>query len=400
MALMLPTLLLGSLSCTEERVSDQWGPLQVTYSVEGGTAYTDKVLTGVASIHHPSDVSVTFVDWSWTVDGVPSGVNNQNVMPVLTTKHEIWQVSARAEYGTGVTDPSFSREFEIQNSPPVLGSVIILPPPPPGVPFFQRCSDTDLSVSTSSSDADNDPVTLTYQWFVNSTPSLTTPVLPVAFFAVGDVVEVTVLPNDGEEDGASASSAPATIVLCPQPASASGGSTSTSSSGRITHVEPVSTVPLASAVGAVSVAAPVQGGRRIGINESNVCSIDADGSLRCNGQEEHGLTSPPEGAFSHVSIEIDYACAIRVDDGSVQCWGEPLVDAGQLSSPEGAFAHIDLAAESACGLRATGEITCWGDDSVGQSSPPEGQFLQLEVSDSYGCAMAADDELICWGLVE
>ncbi len=136
----------------------------------------------------------------------------------------------------------------------------------------------------------------------------------------------------------------------------------------------------------------------VSISESSACSIAADGSLECTGGEEFGLTKPPAGGYSQVVVEVDYACAIRADDRSIQCWGQPPAELGLLAPPAGPFGKIDLGIEAACGLREAGEIACWGDDAFGRTTGPGGLFVDLDVSDTYSCAIAADGLVSCWGL--
>jgi hypothetical protein len=258
---------------------------------------------------------------------------------------------------------------------------------------------------------------------VNGTPVATTSTLPPSFFIVGDRVVVRVTANDGEVDGPTATSPAATIIMCTPPAALSSGSGSMSTFQRdpsVRSIPSAADLSLALAAAASEARSPVARGAAesegtagssgsaepfpsqspLSISETNVCSIGTDGSLYCSGSEDTGLTSPPEGAFSQVKVELDYACAIRSSDGSIACWGEPLVDVGQLSPPEGSFSQIDLALDVACGVRASGEIACWGDETLGLSSPPEGRFTHLDVSDSYACAIRADGEVRCWGPLE
>ena len=63
----------------------------------------------------------------------------------------------------------------------------------------------------TTSDDDGDLVTVAYQWFVNSVPVSTSETLPPSFFAEGDLVEVEITPNDGDEDGETEVPSPVTI---------------------------------------------------------------------------------------------------------------------------------------------------------------------------------------------
>jgi alpha-tubulin suppressor-like RCC1 family protein len=52
----------------------------------------------------------------------------------------------------------------------------------------------------------------------------------------------------------------------------------------------------------------------------SACGIRADNTLSCWGPNDQGLTTPPDGAYRHVSVGMSHACAVRTDD-SVVCWG-------------------------------------------------------------------------------
>jgi alpha-tubulin suppressor-like RCC1 family protein len=54
----------------------------------------------------------------------------------------------------------------------------------------------------------------------------------------------------------------------------------------------------------------------------SACGLRADASLLCWGSNDDGLTTPPKGAYRHVSVGMSHACAVRTDD-SVVCWGSP-----------------------------------------------------------------------------
>ena len=54
-----------------------------------------------------------------------------------------------------------------------------------------------LSLSFQSSDADNDALTENIEWYVNQAMVSTTPMLPLASYAVGDEVMAKVTADDG-----------------------------------------------------------------------------------------------------------------------------------------------------------------------------------------------------------
>ena len=83
------------------------------------------------------------------------------------------------------------------NNPPEVSGVSISPEP--------AFTNEVISVSSSTSDADGDSVTLSYSWLVNGQAiSETSQTLSgTSSFDKGDQIQVSVTPNDGTEDGAS-----------------------------------------------------------------------------------------------------------------------------------------------------------------------------------------------------
>lgn len=51
-----------------------------------------------------------------------------------------------------------------------------------------------------------------------------------------------------------------------------------------------------------------------------VCGLRSGGSIECFGSGASGVTSPPAGSFTQVSVGGDFACALE-EGGRVQCWG-------------------------------------------------------------------------------
>ena len=94
-----------------------------------------------------------------------------------------------------------SPAITIQDAPPVVTSVSLTPLDPTIASTMQ--------VSVQASDADGDPVSLTYQWYVNgnSVSDQTGDSFSCASYKHGDMVYVIVTPSDGEKNGVSIASA-------------------------------------------------------------------------------------------------------------------------------------------------------------------------------------------------
>ncbi len=128
------------------------------------------------------------------------------------------------------------------------------------------------------------------------------------------------------------------------------------------------------------------------------------------------------GAVDELEVGTRIAC-VRVG-GSVQCWGEngnhqtgEITTTTDQSLPVtvlGLADAIDIAVGEghACALRATGVVSCWGDDAVGQLGDNDGDttdsavpvdvtglpagILQIVAGQDHTCALAAGD-VYCWG---
>ncbi len=151
------------------------------------------------------------------------------------------------------------------------------------------------------------------------------------------------------------------------------------------------------------------------------CGIDEDGAALCDWSASFAsdLSVPPGETFTALSAGYHFACGIRAEDGSVQCWGdegaEPCVlgpAAGQLAAPPGRFVAISSRSYSSCAVEENGAVQCWGageagDDpaascgdilhNYGQSVPPEGSFQTVSVASFHSCGVRTDGSLACWG---
>ncbi len=92
-----------------------------------------------------------------------------------------------------------------RNSPPVMVSVTITPDP--------AYTDSDLTANPTATDNDGDEITYTYQWHKNGADinGANKSTLNSNRFSKGDVITVTVTPNDGNVDGDPMTSDPLVI---------------------------------------------------------------------------------------------------------------------------------------------------------------------------------------------
>jgi hypothetical protein len=396
--LALALVLLAGLLACEEPEEPTAASISANVSPFGAITTTQFDLIGGGQLRHPDgsdfDSEDIIWDWSWKVDGVDAGITDQTVPFGTTVKHQTWEVSVLADYGDGFVGPATAEKL-IRNFRPQVTPVIGPGTAPARIPVG-----TLITVDENDFDADEDPLTFTYVWTVNGIFAGTDPTLDSSPYKSGDTIRVSVVANDGEEDGVTGIARP-NRRLGP-PALAALAQALVDETQATTGSESIASGSSAAARSELAGASVVGSAAEvwISIGDLNVCSIDADGTLLCTGVEEFELNESPAGAFAQVAVQADYGCAIRREDRAIACWGAPLDELGQLEAPEGAFSQIALAAGTGCGLRISGEIACWGDDSLGQASPPEGRFARLDLADTYGCAIDAYGLSTCWGELE
>jgi cysteine-rich repeat protein len=129
------------------------------------------------------------------------------------------------------------------------------------------------------------------------------------------------------------------------------------------------------------------------------------------------------GAVDELEVGTRFAC-VRVG-GTVQCWGEngnsqtgnggTTTDQSLPVTVQQLADAVDVAVGEghACALRATGVVSCWGDDAVGQlgdndmdttdsaipvdvTGLPAGGATQIVTGQDHTCALASG-EVYCWG---
>ena len=196
---------------------------------------------------------------------------------------------------------------------------------------------------------------------------------------------------------------------------------------------------------------------------SHTCGLTEDGEIRCIGLDRYGADVPPDNmpcrqissgsvlhrlkqdgtvdsigavveygersyyvfsmiptsdvAFLQVDADIDYACGITEDKGTIICWkqaiDEALVNDLILEEyyehydwrfdetlpdvpPNGGFVSLSVSGSSGCALRPDGRMQCWG---FGDSGNPSGDMPLAQLSIDGGLLCGIDQEGIshCWG---
>jgi alpha-tubulin suppressor-like RCC1 family protein len=127
-----------------------------------------------------------------------------------------------------------------------------------------------------------------------------------------------------------------------------------------------------------------------------VCALTAEHAVWCAGQAgQTNFHSPSEMKSLHghaleVSVGDQLACA-RLDDGTVECWGQSWDGSGAtLSQPTpvagvSGATQISVGAGHACAVVADGNVRCWGANTSGQLGAPVSDFEAAAVRAALGC---------------
>jgi len=165
------------------------------------------------------------------------------------------------------------------------------------------------------------------------------------------------------------------------------------------------------------------------------CAVSGDGLVYCfgsNGYNKAGdgswytaKTTPTQvlGVTDAVAIATgaEHSCAV-LSSGSVSCWGhngykqlgnnssvQSSASPVQVSSLSDAIA-IDAGTYSTCVLRASGNVSCWGNNGLGQlgdgtmttrATPVDVSGIATATAiargSNHSCALLADGTVACWG---
>jgi len=157
--------------------------------------------------------------YTWYQDGLERGDLREDTVPAsLTTKGELWEIEVTPSDGK-VDGAVGAAATTIDNTAP--NATVELSPAMP-------VAEDDLEVSATGTDPDGDVITFAYSWTVDGVDSSHAgDTVPAVDTLRGQVWEVTIVPNDGEDPGEPVTvgvtidnTAPAIVVaeLGPEPA--------------------------------------------------------------------------------------------------------------------------------------------------------------------------------------
>ncbi|MFK7927311.1 MAG: hypothetical protein AB8H79_03935 [Myxococcota bacterium] len=189
MRVLLPSLLILMATACTDPIGD---PGIIIEPAEPNTLDDLVGRVNLPSVH-PSGGLVLY-NWSWTVDGVDSGITTDTVPADRTVKGQVWEATVIATDGQGIPseNPAVT-SITIGNAAPTITAEAV--DARPG-------SDQVLAVAVQTEDPDGDEVSVTYTWTRDgSNAGVTTDTVPAENTSRDEVWVVTAVPNDGDSDG-------------------------------------------------------------------------------------------------------------------------------------------------------------------------------------------------------
>ncbi len=289
--------------------------------------------------------------WTWWVNEVEvtDGADGPRLDAAVFVRDDV--IRYRLDITDGVDTDTRERTVVVQNALPTA-PVVAITPAPAATGDALRCR-----ILTPSTDDDDDPITLAFQWTVDGVP-WTGPTTSAAH--PGDGIPADVV-NGGE------------TWTC----------TVTPSDPRGNGTNGVATALIRYRYAAFAAAA------------ETTCGLRTDGTLRCTGSAAFALNAPPPGTFVALHGGSSYFCALDAR-GIASCWGRDT--SGETAPPAEPLRDLALGLHHGCGLDAIDEAICWGDNRLGQATPLPGPWRALAAGDFHTCGIRADDGTIaCWG---
>jgi len=309
-------------------------------------AYADTNFSAVAlgwSDIDPAD-DTPMVDYAWTVNGNPVGMNTPVLAPGPFVRGDTVVVTATPTDGTSSGSSVTSASVVILNSLPTAPGVLVSP----GYPTLMH--NLDCVIAQPSTDADGDQLTYSYSWTINGNASLNNAQVPWYYTALNDEAVCTMTAHDGLESGPEGSATEWVGF----------------------NLEPA-----------------------ISLGRYHSCVLQYDSSYECWGRDAEGQLSPPVfGTFSMLTTGEYFSCASSFSSLHPSCWGDKSAD--QTNVPNAAFVEISAGTEHTCGMVFEGLIECWGSSNFWTATPPTERSISVASGDEFSCALLETGEIECW----
>ena len=163
-----------------------------TAPVIGDVSSTEAPIPGDALSVVVSDVTdadedETLLSYAWTNNGEPTSYDTGDIPADVTQNNEIWELTIIASDGDDSSE-SVIVTYEFNNAAPEITSVTISPDP-------AVTTDT-ITADTVTADAEDDALTLSYDWMVNGLSVGTDMTLSSDNFVKDDLVSVSIIATD------------------------------------------------------------------------------------------------------------------------------------------------------------------------------------------------------------
>lgn len=180
---------------------DNAAPTVSSVTVSPTTAYTNTDLTATPSGWSDPDGDAEGYRYQWYLNSaaLPGAVSAVLSNSYFVRGDQVY-VDVTAWDGSSTGNTVSSALNVIQNSPPTAPGIAVVPERP------EVDDQLECQVQTASTDADNDPITYTYAWTNNGSPTaFTTSTIPIGNTADGQTWVCTVTPSDGSATGTAGS---------------------------------------------------------------------------------------------------------------------------------------------------------------------------------------------------
>ena len=324
-------------------------PVVTSVSVAPLTVRTADTLTASVVASDLDGDSLTY-EYAWFVDGTPAGSSSSTLDgSAYFDKGQAVYVVVTPEDGESAGAAAASAAVTVANTAPTAPSVAITPS------GAVDGDDLTCSVTSTSTDADGDVLTYSFEWEVDG----------VAY--------------GGGVDAAESSTVNGVDVFAEEAWTCR--STASDGSDFSPGGEDTVTVVLDS-------------WRAVSAGLHHTCGIDSDWAIQCWGWDGWGQATPPTGTFTSVSAGFGHTCALDAG-GAVECWGYD--DSGQSTPPSGSFVAVSAGGFHTCAIDSSSAIQCWGYDEFGQATPPSGSFSAVTAGTHHTCALDTAGSVQCWG---
>jgi hypothetical protein len=178
-------------------------PALAGISVTPSVIYESSAVTCSGTGGTDADNDGVSVRYSWHVNGVERVASN-NLSNAFYTRDDVLQCFATPFDGEDEGTMLVSAQYTVQNSPPVIASVVLSNNNP---------TEGSLVIATAVgvADADNDLVELAYRWEVNGVTASTANAIDSTRFNRGDTLRAFITPYDGFVNGAATASLLVTV---------------------------------------------------------------------------------------------------------------------------------------------------------------------------------------------